>query len=348
MSTTYFNTEAYIDNLSQQATKQFDVRQALQQGSLDGWRQDFRRELRRILGMELIRAPQDTPLEPRLLETKTFDSYTQEKWLIRTEPGIDIPFYLLLPQDGSNAPRPLVLAPHGHGRRGKEVYVGNYASEREREESMEGDRDIALQAVAAGYAAIAPDVRGFWEMAREKDMTSNKNNSCVELQRTAMMFGRTLIGERVHDMGRLIDFAATRSEIDATRVIITGNSGGGTVTLFTAALDDRISICIPGSYFCTFGHSIVPLSHCACNLVPGILQLGEMYDVAALIAPRPILVVHGVDDRIYPIEGTRYAFSQLQEVYAHLNAAERCELYEGNGGHRYFKERVWSFAKEHL
>src|SRR5690606_24148097 len=152
---------------------------------------------------------------------------------------------------------PLVLTPHGHGRRGKEVYVGNFETEEERQEALNGERDVALQAVSEGYAVIAMDVRGFWEMSREEEFSQEKTCSCDELQKRAFMFGRTLIGERVHDMGRLIDYAATRPEIDTSRIAITGNSGGGTVSLFTAALDERIKVCAPGSYFNTFRGSLM-------------------------------------------------------------------------------------------
>jgi dienelactone hydrolase len=342
----YFDTKSYLDNL--QATpvgRQFDYRKPLDSGNWTAWKEEFRSKLSEKLGMHLIDRNAGS-LHPRCVETRQLPGYTVEKRYISSEPGIEIPFYLLLP-DGEG-PFPLVITPHGHGRRGKEVYIANYESEEEEKEALAGDRDIARQAVREGYAVIAPDVRGFWEMAREEDMAGNQSNSCAELQRSAMMYGRTLIGERVHDMGRLIDYAQTRSEVDTNQIIITGNSGGGTVSLFTAALDERIRMVIPGSYFCTFQDSIISLSHCACNLVPGIMQLGEMYDVAGLIAPRPILVVHGRHDPIYPIEGTRQAFTHLQEIYDALGQSRQCELYEGSGGHRFYKERVWSFVKERL
>ncbi|MEF3306613.1 alpha/beta hydrolase family protein [Paenibacillus sp. GYB003] len=268
---------------------------------------------------------------------------------IAAEPGVEIPFYLLLPESGSK-PYPLVLTPHGHGRRGKEVYVGNYANDKERLESLAGERDVALQTVAEGYAVIAMDVRGFWEMSREEDFALNKTSSCDELQKLAFMYGRTLIGERVYDMGRLIDYAFTRPEIDASRIAITGNSGGGTVSFFTGALDERISVCVPSSYYCTFRGSIMNVPHCLCNFIPGIMRLGEMYDIVGLIAPRPVLFVNGVKDNIFPIEHTRESFAHARRIYEAIDGerTDRCELYEGSGGHRYYKERVWPFVRRHL
>jgi len=344
-----FNERQYIANLTSLTERRFDYRKALETGNWDEWRTSFRSRLAELTGLNLIRRDAAaTALNPRRLETAALpDGSIREKWLVQTEHGIDIPFYLLLPRDG-NGPFPLVLVPHGHGRRGKEVYVGHYESKEEAEEALAGDRDIALQAVKEGYAVIAPDVRGFWEMASPEDVASKYGNSCREFQRIAMMFGRTLIGERIHDMGRLIDFAETNGAIDTSRIVIAGNSGGGTVALFTAAMDERISIAVPGSYFCTFAASIIPLTHCPCNIVPGILGLGEMYDIAGLIAPRPMLAVHGAHDPIYPVKGTQEAFSHVSRIYDAHGASGRCELYVGEGGHRFYKDRVWSFIAEHL
>lgn len=341
----HFNTPAYRENLQNATRPRFSYRNV---NDWESWRQDFRAALENALGLPLIRtATQDLPLSPRREESVEFETYTREKLTIDTESGIQIPFYLLLPKN-VNSPLPVVLCPHGHERRGKEIYVGNYEDAHELSEGIEGEHNIALQAVEQGYAAIAPDVRGFWEMARLEEQQSKANNSCEELQRRALMFGRTLIGERVHDMGRLMDYAATRHEIDATKIIITGSSGGGTVSLFTAALDERIHIAAPSSYFCTFFDSIISIYHCPCNIVPGIMNLGEMYDVAGLIAPRPALMIHGREDDIYPFDATRVAFEHLKKIYGSQGVESNCELFAGAGGHRYYKARTWDFVREHL
>jgi dienelactone hydrolase len=342
----HFNNQAYLENL-RSTPRQFAMAPAIAKGDIATWQKEWREQLNTLLGLTAIRALAATaPVSARSAELREFESYTREKLFVLTEPGIEIPCYLLLPKQRSG-PLPLVLAPHGHALRGKEIHVGNYLDEEDRALGEDGERDIALQAVAQGYAVIAPDVRGFYEMSRREDFEKSVN-SCQTLQNIAMMYGRTLIGERVHDMGRLIDYAATRPEIDAGRVIITGNSGGGTVSLFTAAIDERIKVAVPGSYFCTFFDSVISIRHCPCNVVPGILRFGEMPDVAGLIAPRPFLALNGRQDEIFPIEATRRAFAQLKELYGAMGHPERCELFEGEGGHRYYKARVWEFVREFL
>jgi dienelactone hydrolase len=345
-----FATDHYMDNLHDQTAREFDYTRVLKSGDWTLWQHAFRNRLADLTGLTRMRELyRDVPLNLRTAEVESFPGYSREKLYISTEPGVEIPFYLLIPESGTK-PYPLVLTPHGHGRRGKEVYVGNYADDGERRESLAGERDVALQAVAEGYAVIAMDVRGFWEMSREEEFGKSKVSSCDELQKRAFMYGRTLIGERVHDMGRLIDYASTRPEIDTSRIAITGNSGGGTVSFFAAALDERISVCVPSSYYCTFRGSLMHVPHCLCNFIPGVMELGEMYDISGLIAPRPVLFVNGVKDAIFPIEQTREAFAHTKTIYEAIERTrtDLCELYEGSGGHRYYKERVWPFIRQHF
>ena len=120
--------------------------------------------------------------------------------------------------------------------------------------------------------------------------------------------------------------------------ILTGNSGGGTVSLLAAACATRISVSVSSRYFDTFAGSLGSIAHCDYNYVPGVLRLGEMHDVAGLIAPRHFLAVAGREDHIFPIAHTEAAFAQLVRVYQTLSVPECCEMYVG--AYRYYKERV--------
>lgn len=342
----YFDEQKYIQAVLEHTAREFDYHKVLDTGKWQEWQQNFRIKLAQITGLEQIRQQAaGVPLSPRMTETLEFPGYTREKIYITSEKDIEVPFYLLLPKHAAK-PLPLVLCAHGHGRRGKEDFAGNFANPEEREQAIQQDRDLAEQAVSNGYAAIVPDVRGFWEMARQEDMDGGKSKSCDDMQRISLLLGRSLIGERVHDFSRVLDYAATRPELSREKIMITGSSSGGAVCLFTAALDERISLVAPGCYFCTFEHSIVSVHHCICNAVPGIMRVGEMYEVAGLIAPRPVLMINGMKDPLFPIEGVHISFQHVQNIYEQFGAADRCELFIGDGGHRYFKDRVWEFAKE--
>ena len=102
---------------------------------------------------------------------------------------------------------------------------------------------------------------------------------------------------------RAIDYLATRPEVDASRVATLGASGGGTTSLLTAAVDERVKVAVVSAYFNTFRDSIMSISHCPDNYVPGLLQDMEMYDIAGLVAPRALFVESGGNDPHLPDRG---------------------------------------------
>lgn len=308
----------------------------------DAWQRTVRDELADTLGFPEIRAAGRCELDPRRIETEAKDGYERQKWTVRTEPGFRVPFYLLLPDD-RQSPAPVVFAIHGHTDIGKELAVGEPSTEEHRSQIADERRDMAVQAVRRGYAVLAPDMRGFGEL-RENDARS----ACREMQLHAQLFGRSLAGERAWDVRRLVEFVEQRSDLDIDRMAITGHSGGGAVTLYAAALEERFSVVAPNAYFCTFEDSIIEHDHCECNYVPGIRRLGEMSDIAGLVAPRPLLIATGRDDPIFPVDGTRRAFEKLREIYRAVGAEDECELYVGDGGHRFYEDGVWPYVEEHL
>ena len=343
MQDAQFGPENYTEHLSQETWREFECRVSNSEELLS-WQQAFRPRLIEALGINHIRDRGDCKLNPEMEETVELEECVRELWTIQSEPGFRIPFYLMRPFDQED-PLPLIMAPHGHGS-GHKPYVGLYETEEDRKKAVEGERDIGFQAVRNGYIAIVPVLRAYHRMSLHSwGKNSPGRNTCFSQQMLALMFGRTLIGERCHDISRILDFARTRPGIREDRVAITGNSGGGTMSVFAPAVEPRIGIAIPSCYFCTFEASLGSIHHCACNFVPGIMRLGEMYDVVGLIAPRPFLAVSGEKDDIFPIDAVKTAFEKVKAIYAAAGAEDRCKLYIGSEGHRYYKKPVWPFVK---
>lgn len=311
------------------------------------WRDTFRPRLRQALGLDVMEVDMagHRPRAERLAREDQGD-HVRESWHLWVEPTVPLPFYLLRPKQGRTRGLPLVLTPHGHNH--PHIYAGIARSAEEEKAIGEGDRDIAVQAVREGYLAIAPTTRGFGDTRTAKDRAEGNLNSCRTQLLHGLLVGRTAIGERVWDISCLLDWAFAEQGADPRRVAITGNSGGGTTSLFAAACDGRITVAVPSCYFCTFRGSIGSIYHCDCNYVPGLLRLGEMYDVAGLIAPRPFLAIAGKDDPIFPLRHVRTAFSRLERIYAAAGAAGNCELFIGPGGHRYYRAAAWPFIGRHF
>src|SRR6185295_19033332 len=146
--------------------------------------------------------------------------------------------------------------------------------------------------------------------------------ACQPAAGGAMLVGQTMIGWRVWDVMRTVDYIATRPELDAKRVGCMGISGGGTVTLFATALEPRIRVALVSGYLNTFRDSIGSLSHCIDNYVPGILNWAEMYDIAGLIAPRPLFSESGEKDNIFPVQASIESVREVRAIYRVFDAED--------------------------
>ncbi len=342
-----YDAVTHFETLYQRADAEFAFEAETREAWL-AWQSAFRPRLREALGLDVIAANlQGYVPQAEQVGRKDMGDHIRESWRLWVEPTVPLPFYLLRPKSPPpTGDLPLVLTPHGHGR--PYMYVGIFHTEEERKKLEVGERDIAVQAVRQGYLALAPTTRAFGDTRTVEDKEADRIHSCRTQLVRDLLVGRTPIGDRVWDISRLIDWALNALPVDADRIAITGNSGGGTVSLFAAACDTRIAVAVPSSYFCTFTGSIGAMRHCGCNYVPGILRLGEMYDVAGLIAPRPFCAIAGEADPIFPIEHAREAFSHLKRVYEVAGVPERCQLYVGDGGHRYYKDGAWPFVRRYF
>lgn len=307
------------------------------------WQRQLREALSNLLAVH--------PRHEREVTAVTLQEEDQGEYLrrhvrITSRDGVEIPAFLLVPK-GLSSPVPAVVCLHGHGP-GKVVPADYGVDIHGQPVVVEGERDFAVQAVQAGHIALAPDLRGFGELMLAQDVANKMGSSCQQLAMRAMMVGRTLLGMRVLDIISCVDYLTSLPEVDARKLVCTGQSGGGTATLFATALDTRFAASIPSCYFCTFEHSILAMHHCDCNYAPGLLNLCEMYDIAGLIAPRPLLIIAGEQDTIFPLEGVKLAYARVQEMYRAAGAPDNVELYVGPEGHRYYKARVWDFVRERL
>jgi len=338
-----FDYQKHIKALYKSASRQFEF-SAKSFDEFEKWKLSFRSRLLEALGISLMK-DKLYYYQPsaKQVSSKDLGDYVREKWYLTVEPTVPLPFWLLLPKNKFGR-LPLVLTPHGHNH--PDLYVGIAHNDQEKKRMVEGERDIAVQAVKEGYIVIAPTSRAFGETKFEFEHNKGKISSCRTELVHNLLVGRTPIGERIWDISRLIDWALIHLNVDKRRIAITGNSGGGTISLFASACDERITVAVPSCYFCTFEDSIGIIHHCECNYIPGILELGEMFDVAGLIAPRPFCAIAGKDDPIFPLKGVKYAFNKLRHIYGVAGVPERCELYVGEGGHRYYKQGAWPFIRK--
>ena len=304
-------------------------------GNVPAWQAKLRRKLRQLVGD----IPQDRcPLRPRQLWHRRHPLGTIEKIVFTAEPYADVVAYVCLPK-AVKPPYTFVICLQGHST-GMHNSIAVRQADETKSRKVEGDRDFALGCLQHGLAALCIEQRSFGERSEKKQAQVSKQ-SCHDATMHALLLGRTLLGERVYDVDRGIDYLAARGDADLSNIGVMGNSGGGTISVFSAALLPRIAFAMPSCYFCTFRDSIMSIYHCADNYIPGLLKYAEMSDIMGLFAPKPVVLVAGKTDDIFPIQATRRAFKNLQHIYNAAGARNRCHLIVGNGGHRFYADDAW-------
>jgi dienelactone hydrolase len=292
-------------------------------------------------------------VDPRPVSIEVVDrsDYLREKILIWTAEHTRMPVYLLLPKNRP-APLPVVIAFHGHGYGVKDI-VGLWEDGQERLSPDGYHKDFAIELCRKGFAVAAPEISCFGE--RQTDF-SNLNTTigsqvpttCDHTARLAFHLGGSVVGLRVLDGKRLVDYLLTRPEFDLTRLGAMGISGGGMHTFFSTCLDTRIKACVISGYYSTFQDSILAMHHCACNFVPGLSRFGEMYDLVGLIAPRPMLIESGTYDPIFPVAAVKRSLARTLQVYQVFNTDGLVEADLFEGRHQISGRRAYDFLKEHL
>jgi dienelactone hydrolase len=308
------------------------------------WQKALRAKITELLGGF---PPPGSPLKPITLETRTFPRYKREKIVFDSRPGVSVLAYLLYP-DGAASPAPTVICVPGHGR-GVDDIVGIDESGHDRTDKSGYQHDFAIQVAEAGMAALAIEPMAFG--CRRDPINAGRGLSqkgCEPAAGGALLLGETMIGWRVWDVMRALDYIGTRRELDANRVGCMGISGGGTTTLFATALEPRIRAAMVSGYLNTFRDSVGSLAHCVDNYVPGILNWAEMFDVAGLIAPRPLFAESGEKDNIFPVAASRESFAQVREIYRVFRAEDRVEQEVFPDEHLFWGRRGIPFMAKHL
>ena len=308
-------------------------------GDAQAWQEQFTSELKTLLGG----FPEQTcDLLPKVLEIEEEDGFTCELVAIQTLPGEFMPCFVLIPDSYDIENLKPVIALHGHGSWGGAAIVKSPDDPLGAALNLELNYDYAGQLAKRGYMVFVPELRGFGQRLEDPDFREGDPewiSSCYAVSVNALLLGKTLLGLRVYDIMRLIDYIQTRKELLSDTLGCVGLSGGGMVTLFTTALDRRITCAVVSGYFNTFRDSIMAVRHCLCNFVPGIVQAVEMVDIAGLVAPRPLLVESGTKDPIFPTYATQQAYSKLERIYSIFGADLKLDIdvFEG--------EHAWSGAK---
>lgn len=309
--------------------------------NFEEWQQEAHAKLETLLGLPLPECESEFQVTA---EDETCE-YISISFTFQSEPGYRVPCTLLVPK-GVDKPIPGVICLQGHSK-GAHISLGKVIYESDAK-SIAGGRDFAIRAVKEGFCAIAMEQRYMGTLAQTEDgqPACLKDNAAMG----SFLLGRTPIGERVWDIHRLIDVIQNYlgKYIDPSKIICMGNSGGGTATFYASCYDERICLSVPSCAVCTYDESIMAMWHCPCNCIPGIRSYFNMGDLGGLIVPRPVVVVCGVEDNIFPLAGVEKSYETMRNIYQSVGKGELCRLVKGNGGHQFYPDEAWPVVKELL
>jgi dienelactone hydrolase len=341
-----FDPLTQLDLLARQTPRQFAFT-ARTASDARVWQRRARAALRDALG---FLDQKRVPLRPRVEQTVDRGEYVRRRVILRTSAASEMPVYVLTPKSASRRNRaPCVLALHGHGYGVRDI-VGVWEDGTERYTPNGYHKDFATELAKRGFVVIAPEISCFGD--RRTDYShlgpGRTPTTCFNAGTYAQMLGGSIAGIRVFDAMRAVDYLETLAEADAARLAVMGISGGGMHAFFSACLDTRIKAAVISGYFCDWRHSILAIHHCLCNFVPGALKLGELSDLAGLIAPRPLLVENGTKDDIFPIDDVKRTVERARRAWRAFGAESKLETDYFEGTHQIGGGRAYDFLTEHL
>ncbi len=252
------------------------------------------RAFRTAIGLDPL--PERTPLHARIVSRHDLGSYTVENVVFESRPGFPVTANVYRSKQQAPGKRPAIVSPIGHF-----LSAGKTASEVQAR---------CIKLAQMGFVVLVYDAIGQGERMTLGNIHHEAGYALLPL-------GETIAGWMVWDTMRAIDYVTTLPDVDPERIGVTGNSGGGLNTLFTAALDPRVRAAAVAGFTFEFGNWLKYAGpHCTCTHLPGVFRAMEWFEIAGLIAPRPLLMLQGDRDNIFPISGARRAGHNAESVYA--------------------------------
>lgn len=270
-------------------------------GALKEWQETVRKALLKVLRIDdLMESHASSPPPARVTGKSEENGFSRREILLECSPGQEVPVIVTVPTGAQGQRYPAVVCIPGH--------------------ATEGAKLFDIETIYKGYARALAG-RGFvtltmsvgWHDQREK--------------------GRTLMGERLFDLVRGVDYLESLAEVDSGRMGCAGLSLGGEMSMWLGAVDTRMGATVSAG-FLTYMNQLEK-NHCMCWKVDGLRELVDFPDIYSLIAPRRLLCQIGEKepaDQFNPVLARR-AFAEVTRAYDAAGVRGRAELAIHGGAH---------------
>lgn len=272
--------------------------------------------------------PEKTPLRSRVTGSQRRDGYRIEKVVYESRPNHHVTAVMYIPE--GEGPFPGVLVPCGHSANGK---------------AAEPYQRACILMAKHGLAVLCYDPIGQGERSQLLNEQGKPAIPGSTSEHTMVGVGALLVGSstatyRIWDGIRSLDYLASRPEVDPDRLGCTGNSGGGTLTAYLMALDERILAAAPSCYITSLERLFATIGpQDAEQNITGQVAFGmEHADYVTMRAPRPTLICTGTQD-FFDIQGAWTTYREAKLLYGMLGHGERVDLFEFNDKHGFSQPR---------
>ncbi len=269
-----------------------------------------------------------TPLHPQTTARHAFDGYHVENVLYESRPNHHVSANLYIP-DGEG-PWPAILFVCGHSAVGK---------------AAEAYQRAAILLAKNGFVVLVVDPISQgerYQLLDEQGVPLTRGGTVEHsfIYILSQLVGTSTVAFEAWDNLRGIDYLVSRSEVNPTRIGLTGNSGGGTQTTFLMSLDDRIDVAAPSCYIMTrerLFETIGPQDGCQHLPREGLLGIDHA-DYLTMFSPRPVMVLAAEQD-FFEFKATRQAYKEISAVYEILGIPERTRFFSFDDTHGYSQPR---------
>lgn len=280
-------------------------------------REDYRRQLLEMLGLDPL--PERTDLQATVTGRVEHEEFTIEKLHFQSRPGLYVTGDLYVPRNLQGR-APAVLYVCGHGASKKDsVSFGNKVSYQHHGGWF----------ARHGYVCLTIDTLQMGEIEGIHHGT----------YRYKMWWwvnrGYTPAGVEAWNCVRALDYLQTRAEVDSERIGVTGRSGGGAYSWWIAAIDERIKVAVPVAGITDLENHVVDgcvEGHCDCMYMVNTYRWDYPL-VAALVAPRPLLLSNTDRDGIFPLDGVIRTYEKARKIYELYGAGDKLGLHMTAGPH---------------
>ena len=270
----------------------------------------------------------------RLLWTANDNRGSIRKLQLFGEDNKPFPVYMCIPFEIS-PPYNWIICLQGHSS-GMHNSIGVDRDEEKYEIDVAKNSRFSDWCLMNGFAALCIEQRALGER-KETLQVHRSPHPCHDAAMRAILLGRTLMAERIFDIKVGVRFLNQSQKEDVKSIGVMGNSLGGTLAVYSGALLEDIEFVVAGSCVANFDDSLLSIYHCADLYIPGIRKYFEFGDILGLIAPKPLLVVQGKNDPIFPKEGLRKAVDTATKIYeVHDCGKEKLQVLVGDGGHMFY------------